>query len=105
MKKAFSFNPDDHEHAPESWRGAWARGVDFSGKSDRVLAVHVNGDGDNKYDYNWAGPIDLRVEGAAAKLEEWATQTLDLHGGYVHLLPADGDGHADLDKAIEMMDV
>lgn len=103
MKKQFSFNPDDHKDAPEAWRGAWSRGVDFSGKSDRVVAVHAGGDGDIKYGYNWIGPIDLRVEGAPAKLEAWATLKLETHGGYVHLLPADGDARADLDEQVEEM--
>jgi hypothetical protein len=95
-KSCFSFDPDKLRGTPEEWRGAWPKGVDFSGDSNRVLAAHVGGGDDIKYGFNWLGPIDLTIDGNAVKLEKWATNILDIFGGYVHLLPA--DGHADLDK-------
>ena len=98
-KGYFSFDPDDFKDAPEAWRGAWSRGVDFSGGSKRVVAVHAGGNSDIKYGYFWIGPIDLSIEGNPAKLEEWADNVL-FDGGYVHLLPADGNAQAELVAAL-----
>jgi hypothetical protein len=99
MTGPFSFNPDNFKDAPEEWRGAWPWGVDFGGDSNRVVAVHAGGSGECKYGYAWIGPIDLSVDGNSAKLEHWAESTLSNFGGYIHLLPAEGDAQAELDES------
>jgi hypothetical protein len=70
---------------------AWDKGVDFANVTPgcRVLAVHFGGS-DNKYGLNWIGPVTISDE-TFGLLEAWAADVLDVEGGYVHLLPADGD--------------
>jgi hypothetical protein len=75
--------------ASKLWPGAWCYGVDFAGESNRVIAVHFGGS-DIKYGVSWVGPIELTEE-AMPLLMRWAETELDVHGGYVHLFPADGD--------------
>jgi hypothetical protein len=89
----------------DRWPGAWRWGVDFSAEPEhrRVVAVHVGGDGDMKYDLDWIGPIRLTDE-SAALLEEWARGILEVHGGYVHLFPADGDATAELGEWVRDAD-
>jgi len=85
------------------WPGAWKWGVDYSGDSERVIAVQGNDEGDWKYDVNWIGPIDMTTENAAM-LEHWAERTLHIGGGYVHLFPADGDATVELRAGLEAYD-
>jgi hypothetical protein len=95
----FSFNPDEHKGAPEAWRGAWPWGVDFAEGVHRVIAVHLGGS-KIKYGFNWMGPIILTNE-TSSQLEKWAERVLSYDGGYVHLLPADGDASEELREYIE----
>lgn len=86
-KRVFSFIPNSS--MPDEWKGAWRFGVDFAEKSQRVIAVHLGGS-EIKYGLNWIGPIKLDSK-TSRLLEKWAESILDVHGGYVHLFPADGD--------------
>jgi hypothetical protein len=70
---------------------AWALGVDFAPASDRVIAVHIGGE-ELKYGIEWIGPVDRREYVVRRELERWGDRVLDLHGGYIHLFPADGSG-------------
>ena len=79
----------------------WRWGVDFSNGSQRVIAVQVGGGAGVKYDMNWIGPLDLRDKSVAEDLLAWCGVVLDAYGGYVHLLPADGDAARELHDYIE----
>jgi len=80
------------------WPGAWRFGVDFADaeKGSRVIAVCSAG---GKYDFKWLGPVVLSDDTIPA-LEQWAEERLDLVGGYVHLLSADGE----VDPKTELLD-
>ena len=73
----------------------WVWGVDFSDGAKRVIAVHVNGGGDGKYDFPWMGPITAD-DPTMELLFRWAAQRLSWDGGYVHLLPASGSALSEL---------
>jgi hypothetical protein len=84
------------------WPGAWGFGVDFAGDSERVVAVHFGGP-DLKYGVDFIGPITLTDENMP-RLVRWAEDLLDIHGGYVHLFPADGDAAAELTKRVNELE-
>lgn len=84
-----------HSRGKGHFAGQWSYGVDFSAGAKRVVAVATQtADGDSKYGFQWIGPIAL-TEDAALRLENWAEAHLDFAGGYVHLLPADGEADFD----------
>jgi hypothetical protein len=78
--------------------------VDFSGESYRIVAVNVNCNGDMKYDTDWIGPLDLRDAETQRLLDRWCVLTLELHGGYVHLFPADGDARQELEEYVAVLE-
>jgi hypothetical protein len=89
---------------PEHWEwGDWPFGEDYSGGSRRVVALLIKSDGWEPKHPRFVGPLELTFE-SAVFLTAWAARVLNLYGGYVHLLPADGDALNQLEAEVAEME-
>ena len=72
--------------------------------TSRVIAIHIGGDYDDPKHPDVLGPFTLTEENRA-RFARWEKWHLELHGGYVHFLPADDDiTEADWAEEMEMVD-